>query len=92
MLHRDPKAYGRDDSSKPYLAEILKNPEGHVSFVAEDGREKNIYYQAMPAEGWVLCLEFDRDEIFNPIKVMLSNSMGRTLELKAGTLYEKIFE
>ncbi|QCC86278.1 methyl-accepting chemotaxis protein [Desulfovibrio desulfuricans] len=79
MLHRAPKAYGRDDSSKPYMAEILKNPEGRVRFVAADGREKTIYYQAMPAEGWVLCLEFDREEIFNPINVMLSNSMLLTL-------------
>ena len=79
MLHRDPKAYGRDDSSKPYLAEILKNPEGRVRFTAEDGREKTIYYKSMPAEGWILCLEFDREEIFNPIQVMLSNSMLLTL-------------
>ena len=79
MLHRDPKAFGRDDSNKPYMAEILKKPEGVVRFTAEDGRPKTIYYLAMPTEGWVLCLEFDREEIFTPTRIMLNNSMLLTV-------------
>ena len=79
MLHRDPKEFGRDDSGKPHVAELLKNPEGRVMFTAEDGREKTVYYKSMPAEGWVLCLEIDREEVFNPTRIMLNNSMLLTL-------------
>lgn len=43
MLHRDPKAFGRDDSKKPYLADVLTKPEGMVRFVGEDGRNKTIF-------------------------------------------------
>ena len=79
MLHRDPKAFGRDDSKKPYLADVLTKPEGMVRFVGEDGRNKTIFYRAMPEVGWVLCLEVDRDEVYTPTRVMLSNSMLLTL-------------
>lgn len=79
MLHRDLKAFGRDDSKKPYMAEVLKNPEGIVHFVGEDGRNKTIFYKSMPEVGWVLCLEIDRDEVYTATRVMLGNSMMLTL-------------
>lgn len=33
----------------------------------------------MPDEGWVLCLEVDRDEIYTATRIMLGNSMLLTL-------------
>ena len=47
MLNRDLKAFGRDDSKKPYVAEILKTPEGLVRFTGEDGGNKTVFYRAM---------------------------------------------
>ncbi len=79
MLHRDPKAFGRNDSQKPYVAELLKNPEGIVRFVSEDGRNKTIFYKAMPEIGWVLCLEVDRDEVYTATRIMLGKTMTLTL-------------
>ena len=78
MLNRDLKAFGRDDSKKPYVAEILKNPEGLVRFTGEDGGNKTVFYRAMPGIGWILCLEVDRDEIYTPMRIMLGNSMMLT--------------
>ena len=78
MLNRDLKAFGRDDSKKPYVAEILKNPEGLVRFTGEDGGTKTVFYRAMPGIGWILCLEVDRDEIYTPMRIMLGNSMMLT--------------
>ena len=78
MLNRDLKAFGRDDSKKPYVAEILKTPEGLVRFTGEDGGNKTVFYRAMPGVGWILCLEVDRDEIYTPMRIMLGNSMMLT--------------
>ena len=79
MLHRDPKAFGRDDSKKTYMAEVLSKPEGMIRFVGDDGRNKTVFYRAMPDEGWVLCLEVDRDEVYAATRAMLNNSMLLTL-------------
>ena len=79
MLHKDPKAFGRDDSKKPYMDELLKNPEGLVRFIGEDGRNKTVFYRAMPEVGWVLCLEVDRDEVYTATREMLGQSMLLTL-------------
>ena len=79
MLHRDPKAFGRDDSKKTYMAEVLSKPEGMIRFVGDDGRNKTVFYRAMPDEGWVLCLEVDRDEAYETTRAMLNNSILLTL-------------
>jgi len=43
------------------------------------GESKGLYYKALPHEGWILCVEFDRGEIFKPIRDLLANASLITL-------------
>ena len=79
VLHSDIKRMGKDESASPHVQELLRQGQGRTRFVNAQGEEKGLYYKTMPVEGWVLCVEFDREEIFSPVRDMLGNSALLTL-------------
>ena len=79
VLHPDAAALGRDDSRLPHVAQMIKDPEGRTRFVNDKGESKGLYYKALPHEGWIICVEFDRGEIFKPISDLLNNASLLTL-------------
>ena len=79
VLHPDGAALSRDDSKLPHVAELLKEKDGRNRFVNDKGESKGIYYKALPHEGWIICVEFDRGEIFKPISDLLTNASLLTL-------------
>ena len=79
VLHPDGSALGRDDSKLPHVAQLLKERDGRTRFVNDKGESKGLYYKALPHEGWIICVEFDRGEIFKPISDLLTNASLLTL-------------
>ena len=79
VLHPDSSALGRDDSKLPHVAQLLKQKEGRTRFENAKGESKGLYYKALPHEGWIICVEFDRGEIFKPISDLLTNASLLTL-------------
>ncbi|SDF85747.1 methyl-accepting chemotaxis protein [Desulfovibrio legallii] len=79
VLHPEAKRMGKDESAVPHVQELLRQGQGRTRFVNAQGEEKGLYYKTMPVEGWILCVEFDRAEIFSPVRAMLSNSALLTL-------------
>ena len=78
VLHPDEKAIGRNDSKLPHVAALLQQKEGRTRFDNGKG-EKGLYYKPLPHEGWILCVEFDRGEIFKPTSDLLTNASLLTL-------------
>jgi len=78
VLHPDEKALARNDSKVSHVATLLQKLEGRTRFDVGHG-EKGLYYKPLPHEGWVLCVEFDRGEIFEPIRKLLTNASMLTL-------------
>ena len=79
VLHPDKSVLGRDDSKMPHVAQLLKNKSGRTRFENASGESKGLYYKELPHEGWILCVEFDRGEIFKPISDLLANASLLTL-------------
>ena len=79
VLHPDSSILGRDDSRLPQVAQLLREKEGRTRFVNDKGESKGLYYKALPHEGWIICVEFDRGEIFKPISDLLTNASLLTL-------------
>ena len=77
-LHPDGKIIGRNDSNMPHVAALLRQQEGRTRFDNGNG-EKGLYYKPLPHEGWILCVEFDRGEIFKRISDLLTNASLLTL-------------
>jgi methyl-accepting chemotaxis protein len=75
ILHRDPKRMGSDESKTPLVQQMLAAEDGRASYTDAEGREKIVYYTRLPEEGWTLCLEFDRAELYAPITTMLRNNV-----------------
>ena len=67
LLHKDVAAMGRDDSANPTAQYILKTKNGTITYFSPLGEEKTIYFKELPSIGWILCLEFDRGEIYQPL-------------------------
>ncbi|MDD3683375.1 methyl-accepting chemotaxis protein [Desulfovibrio desulfuricans] len=78
VLNPDGSALGRNDSKMPHVAALLQQKEGRTRFDNGKG-EKGLYYKPLPHEGWILCVEFDRGEIFKPISDLLTNASLLTL-------------
>ena len=79
VLHPDKAALGRNDSKLPHVAKLLEQKNGRTLFVNDKGEDKGLYYKTLPHEGWILCVEFDRGEIFKPISDLLANASLLTL-------------
>ena len=79
VLHPDKAALGRNDSKLPHVAQLLEQKNGRTRFVDDKGQDKGLYYKTLPHEGWILCVEFDRGEIFKPIGDLLTNASLLTL-------------
>ncbi|WP_298995783.1 methyl-accepting chemotaxis protein [uncultured Desulfovibrio sp.] len=77
-LHPDGKVIGRNDSKIAHVAALLQQKEGRTRFDIGNG-EKGLYYKPLPHEGWILCVEFDRGEIFKPTSDLLTNASLLTL-------------
>ncbi|WP_411331133.1 methyl-accepting chemotaxis protein [Desulfovibrio desulfuricans] len=78
VLNPDGAVLGRNDSKVPHVAALLQQKEGRTRF--DNGKdEKGLYYKPLPHEGWILCVEFDRGEIFKPISDLLTNASLLTL-------------
>ncbi len=65
VLNPDGAVLGRNDSKVAHVAALLQQKEGRTRFDNGKG-EKGLYYKPLPHEGWILCVEFDRGEIFKP--------------------------
>ncbi len=79
ILHPDKSALGRDDSQLPHVAQLLRQKNGRTRFDDSKGESKGLYYKELPHEGWIICVEFDRGEIFKPISDLLANASLLTL-------------
>ena len=79
ILHPDKSVQGRDDSTLPHVAQLLKDKNGRTRFENAKGESKGLYYKELPHEGWIICVEFDRGEIFKPISDLLANASLLTL-------------
>ena len=79
ILHPDKAALGRDDSQLPHVAQLLRQKNGRTRFDDSKGESKGLYYKELPHEGWIICVEFDRGEIFKPISDLLANASLLTL-------------
>ena len=79
ILHPDKAALGRDDSQLPHVAQLLRQKNGRTRFEDSKGESKGLYYKELPHEGWIICVEFDRGEIFKPISDLLANASLLTL-------------
>jgi len=79
VLHPDKAALGRNDSKLPHVVQLLEQKNGRTRFVNDKGEDKGLYYKILPHEGWILCVEFDRGEIFKPISDLLTNASLLTL-------------
>jgi len=79
VLHPDSNVLGRNDSKLPHVVQLLAQQEGRTRFDNSKGESKGLYYKALPHEGWILCVEFDRGEIFKPIRDLLANASLITL-------------
>ena len=79
VLHPDKAVLGRNDSKLPHVAQLLEQKNGRTRFVNDKGEDKGLYYKTLPHEGWILCVEFDRGEIFKPISDLLTNASLLTL-------------
>ncbi|MGV7004376.1 methyl-accepting chemotaxis protein [Desulfovibrio sp. QI0442] len=78
VLNPDGAVLGRNDSKVPHVAALLQQKEGRTLFDNGKG-EKGLYYKPLLHEGWILCVEFDRGEIFKPISDLLTNASLLTL-------------
>ena len=79
VLHPDKAVLGRNDSKLPHVVQLLEQKNGRTHFVNDKGEDKGLYYKTLPHEGWILCVEFDRGEIFKPISDLLTNASLLTL-------------
>ncbi|WP_308583590.1 methyl-accepting chemotaxis protein [uncultured Desulfovibrio sp.] len=78
VLNPDGAVLGRNDSKVSHVAALLQQKEGRTRFDNGKG-EKGLYYKPLPHEGWILCVEFDRGEIFKPTSDLLTNASLLTL-------------
>ena len=74
VIHPDAKSIGRDDSKLPHVAEMLQKKDGLIRYDNAQGEGKTVFFKTLPEEGWLICLELDREELLAPVQKMLTNS------------------
>ena len=88
IMHSDPARIGTDESSLPHVQEMLKKQQGQLEYVNKDGFTRIVYYETMPTEGWLICVELDKNEVMQPAHDLLINVLALvvTLALVVGAI------
>ena len=88
IMHSDPARIGTDESSLPHVQEMLKKQQGQLEYVNKEGFTKIVYYETMPTEGWLICVELDKNEVMQPAHDLLINVLALvvTLALVVGAI------
>ena len=81
IMHSDPARIGTDESAQPHVQEMLKKRQGSLEYVNKDGFTKIVYYETMPVEGWLICVELDKKEVMQPAHDLLINVLLLVLAL-----------
>ena len=81
IMHSDPGRIGADESALPHVQEMLKKQQGMLEYVNKDGFTKIVYYETMPVEGWLICVELDKKEVMQPAHDLLINVLLLVLAL-----------
>ena len=88
IMHSDPARIGTDESALPHVQEMLKKQQGQLEYVNKEGFTKIVYYETMPTEGWLICVELDKNEVMQPAHDLLINVLALvvTLALVVGAI------
>ena len=88
IMHSDPARIGTDESSLPHVQEMLKKQQGQLEYVNKDGFTRIVYFETMPSEGWIICVELDKNEVMQPAHDLLINVLALvvTLALVVGAI------
>ena len=88
IMHSDPARIGTDESALPHVQEMLKKQQGQLEYVNKEGSTKIVYYETMPTEGWLICVELDKNEVMQPAHDLLINVLALvvTLALVVGAI------
>ncbi|WP_300773237.1 methyl-accepting chemotaxis protein [uncultured Desulfovibrio sp.] len=81
IMHSDPARIGTDESAQPHVQEMLKKRQGSLEYVNKDGFTKIVYFEEMPTEGWIVCMELDKAEVMQPARDLLTNVLLLVLVL-----------
>ena len=81
IMHSDPARIGADESSLPHVQEMLKKQQGQLEYVNKDGFTQIVYFETMPNEGWVICVELDKTEVMQPARDLLFQVLALVLVL-----------
>ena len=81
IMHSDPARIGTDESAQPHVQEMLKKRQGSLEYVNKDGFTKIVYFEDMPTEGWIVCVELDKAEVMQPARDLLTNVLLLVLVL-----------
>ena len=86
IMHSDPARIGTDESAQPHVQEMLKKRQGSLEYVNKDGFTKIVYFEEMPTEGWIVCMELDKAEVMQPARDLLTNVLLLVLVLVVGAI------
>ncbi|MCR4666224.1 MAG: methyl-accepting chemotaxis protein [Desulfovibrio sp.] len=75
VLHKNKEKIGKTVSETPLFHAMKREPTGRMEIKGEDGRDKFVYWKALPKEQWYLAFELDADEILAPTHIFLRNMM-----------------
>ena len=81
IMHSDPARIGTDESALPHVREMLTKKEGSLEYVNKEGFTKIVYYETMPTEGWLICVELDKNEVMQPAHDLLINVLALMVAL-----------
>ena len=81
IMHSDPARIGTDESSLPHVQEMLKKQQGQLEYVNKDGFTRIVYFETMPNQGWVICVELDKTEVMKPARDLLFQVLALALVL-----------
>ena len=81
IMHSDPARIGTDESSLPHVQEMLKKQQGQLEYVNKDGFTRIVYFETMPSEGWIICVELDKTEVMQPARDLLFQVLTLVLVL-----------
>lgn len=81
IMHSDPARIGADESALPHVQEMLKKQQGQLEYVNKDGFTRIVYFETMPNQGWVICVELDKTEVMKPARDLLFQVLALVLVL-----------
>ncbi|WP_298034434.1 methyl-accepting chemotaxis protein, partial [uncultured Desulfovibrio sp.] len=74
LMHPNRKYIGDEDGKLDWVRRILEQRDGHLRYIW-DGKEKMVYFRAIPSMDWSVLVSVERAEIFAPAAALLRGNL-----------------